>query len=466
MTVDVLPDIALLDIFDFYMDEEHIESWHTLVHVCQKWRNIVFGSPRRLNLRIHYQTTKPVREMLDVWPALPIVIKVHYSEMWNTNNIVAALEHNDRIYEFWDVFALGSQAMDKVLPAMQRSFPALTRLRLGCGNETTPVQPDSFLGGSAPRLQYLVLSCIQFPGLPKLLLSATRLVVLKIQEIPLSGYISPEAMVTALAVLTCLEDFDLAFVSPLSFPDRKSQRLPPQARILLPSLTSFSFIGACEYLEDLVGHIDAPLLDKFRTIFFPQQIFGTVQLAQFITRTPNFKAHDTARMVFFDLDAVVSFSQASEGVLELGISWEQTDLLFSSLVRLCSSTFFRAFIPVVETLHILEGEDLPLCWPGDIESSQWLELLHPFTAVKGLYIYWEFVPRIAATLQELVGERVTEVLPVLHTLFLEKPLPSGPVQDAIGQFFNARRLAGNTMVVFYDCEFEVFECLVDFRVCA
>ena len=34
-------------------------------------------------------------------------------------------------------------------------------------------------------------------------------------------------------------------------------------------------------------------------------------------------------------------------------------------------------------------------------------------AVKGLYISEEFRPRIAPTLKELVGERVTEVLPDL-----------------------------------------------------
>jgi hypothetical protein len=57
-----------------------------------------------------------------------------------------------------------------------------------------------------------------------------------------------------------------------------------------------------------------------------------------------------------------------------------------------------------------------------------------FTAVKGLYISPEFTPRIAPTLQELVGERVTEVLPSLQTLFLKGTLPLRHVPVAIGQF--------------------------------
>lgn len=34
VTIDMLPDVALLTVFDFYVD---IEEWQTLVHVCRKW---------------------------------------------------------------------------------------------------------------------------------------------------------------------------------------------------------------------------------------------------------------------------------------------------------------------------------------------------------------------------------------------------------------------------------------------
>jgi hypothetical protein len=86
VTIDMLPDIALLRIFDFYLVEarigrmwfnlETVETWSALVHVCQKWRNIVFGSPRRLDLRLFYTTDTKVSEMLDIWPLLPIAIRV------------------------------------------------------------------------------------------------------------------------------------------------------------------------------------------------------------------------------------------------------------------------------------------------------------------------------------------------------------------------------------------------------
>jgi hypothetical protein len=59
-------------------------------------------------------------------------------------------------------------------------------------DETPPVIPDSFLDGSAPRLRIFTFNNIPFPELPKLLLSATHLVHLRLFNIPHSGYISPE----------------------------------------------------------------------------------------------------------------------------------------------------------------------------------------------------------------------------------------------------------------------------------
>ena len=67
---------------------------------------------------------------------------------------------------------------------------------------------------STPSLGVLVLDGIPFPGLPKLLLSATYLVYLHLYNIPHSGYISPDVMVTALTALTSLQFLQLEFQSP------------------------------------------------------------------------------------------------------------------------------------------------------------------------------------------------------------------------------------------------------------
>jgi hypothetical protein len=442
MTIDVLPDNTLLEIFDFYLDGARMEAWITLVHACQKWRSVVFGSPSRLNLRLHLRARTPVGKTLGVWPLLPIVISGNDNQEWGVENIIAALQHNDRVrgveLSGWHV---RSSEMEKVLTALQEPFPALEYLDLVSKDITEAVVPDSFLGGSAPRLRSLSLDRIPFPSLPKLFLSATDLVHLSLCGIPLSGYISPEAMVTGLSTLTSLKSLWLEFQSSSS--SRESRRPPPPTRTLLPALTHFEFKGFCEYFEHLVERIDTPLLDDLKITFFYQFIFDTPQLAQFISRTPKFKSPNEAYVKFSNWDVSVTLPQAFDGAFHMAITCGDSLWQLSSLSQVCISPFYQALIPTVEHLYILDAEFLRPCWQGDIddeERSLWLEILRSFTAVKNLYLYREFVPYFAGTLQDLNTESVTEVLPALQRILLEDPWLSGSVQENIKQFVAVRRL--------------------------
>ena len=460
VTIDTLPDVALLELFDFYVGEaqilqrghevkKEIEAWNTLVHVCRKWRIVVFGSPHRLDLRLHCSTGTPVRKLLDVWPLLPLVIRGGGGEKWGMNNIAAALEHNNRT-RMIDLWRVSRSQMEEVLAAMQQPFPVLTSLSLQAREGTVPVIPASFLGGSAPRLQHLFLRHISFPGLPKLLLSATHLAHLFLSEIPYIGYPSPESMVNGLSLLTRLKTLTIRFNSPRCRPDRRTRRPPLLTRILLPVLTRLQFSGVCEYLEDLVARIDAPLLHKLEITFFNQLIFDTLQLTQFISRAPEFKSCDQAHVHFFHSYFSITFKAPSPQTfyreLVLEILCCHPDWQLSSLAQVCSSLLPQALIPMAK-LYI-DDEMLLLFWKeDDFESSQWLEFLRLFAAVKDLYISQKFVSSIAPALQELVGERVTEVLPALQTLFLEMNDPSGSVEEAIRQFVAARQLANRPVAI-------------------
>ena len=100
---------------------------------------------------------------------------------------------------------------------MRMSFPELTELRLSTFDETPPVThiiPDSFLDGSAPRLRFLSLWSVPFPGLSNLLLSATHLVHLCLRDISEFWCMSPEAMVASLSLLSSLEILRLEFRPP------------------------------------------------------------------------------------------------------------------------------------------------------------------------------------------------------------------------------------------------------------
>ena len=400
-----------------------------------------FGSPRRLNLRLCYNASTPVT--LDVWPPLPSVICLRGYETSYVDNTIAAFNHNDRICEL-NLYIPSSQIMEKVLAAMQQPFPALTRLRLWFIDESSLVIPASFLGGSAPSLQTLSLNVnIPFSGLPDLLLSATHLICLCLYNVPHLEYISPEVMVTCLSVLTRLELLSIEFEPPRSHPNPGTRRSPPRTRILLPALTQLSFSGFSQYLEGLMARIDAPLLHYLQITFFHQLTFCCPQLAEFIDRTPKFKGHDEARVEFSEEQVCITLQ---DGALVLGITGSKSDWQLSSLAQVYGSSFPRAFIRTVKRLYILKDDELSqLLWQDDVDSSQWLELFHPFTAVTDLYLSSEFTQHIAPALQELVGERVTEVLPALQTLFLEDP--SGPDREAIGQFVAARQLASRPPAV-------------------
>ena len=333
---------------------------------------------------------------------------------------------------------------------MQEPFPALTRLSLETKDDTAPIIPDTLLGGFAPKLESLWLSIpIPSPVLRKLLLSHDNLVDLSLLKILHPEHLSPEAMVTCLSVLTRLEYLDFGFKFRRSRPYRENRHPPPPTRTLLPALRHLLVTGVSEYLEDLVARIDAPLLDTLNVTFFQQLIFDTPQFAQFISRCgcgQKDEAHNEARVIFYDSRVTVSLPGRFTHAVRLGISCRQSDWQLSAVAQVCSSSFFQAFIHTVEHLYILEGTSKP-CWQDDIENSQWLELLHPFTGVKKLFLSHKFETRIAPALQELVGERVDEVLPALQSIFWEEFHPSGVVPEGIGQFATVRHLSGHPIVV-------------------
>jgi hypothetical protein len=469
LTIDDLSDDVLLEIFDFYVvkyqgllfrepyshiydTERKIESWQSLVHVCRRWRCLVFGSPRRLNLQICCTPSRSARTRmsLDVWPALPLLINEYVSET-SLYNVIAGLEQleSDRISQInLDFYA--TWQVEKLWTAMQVPFPELEGLYLeGLLRSYVPILPDSFLGGSAPRLRHFYLDAIPFPGLPKLLLSTTHLVNLYLCNIPHSGYISPEAMATCLSMLTSLEALQLEFKDPQSYPDLRSRRPFPPTRSVLSTLTIFWFKGVNEYLEEFVARIDAPQLYRLSTTFFNHCHFKAPELGQFIGRTPILGAYDEARLIFCGRQARVRLRQChpersdhAHKMVEVEISSIRQ---LSNLAQICTLSL-RSLL-TMENLYIDGDLNSPLAWELDIDNTKWLDLLLPFTAVKNLYLSKLCSRRIALALQELTGGRRTDVLPALQNVLSEEFPPSKPVQKCIAQFISARQLTNHPVAI-------------------
>ena len=453
--IDQLPDDVLLDIFHFYVNKQgyddykpEIERWQSLVHVCQRWRSLVFGSPRRLDLKLCCTPNTPAKDRLDVWPNLPLMVVGTPSPFSSsdTDNVIAALGQSNRVRQV----ALNGCRLREVLAAMQVPFPELTDLYLWSEDGATVI-PDSFLGGSAPLLESLELNSIPFPGLPKLLRSASHLVKLSLHDISRSAYISPQAIATLLSMLSSLQFLSLKFRSPQPRPDRESPSLPPPKRSILPALDDFRFKGVTEYLEELMTRIDTPQLGRMHITFFNQIDLHCPRLAQFINCTPTLCALDQALVQFDDSTAGVSLgSRASNFWFDelricICITCSEPDWQLSSTEQVCNWA-----LPPLSTVEVLciDHRYSKTVWKNEaIGETLWLELLLPFTAVKDLYLCNGFAPGIAAALKELVGGR-TEVLPNLQNIFVEGLELSGSFQENIRQFVAARQLTDHPIAIF------------------
>jgi len=469
VTIDVLSDDILVEIF-FYVNirtRSWVQNpWHSLVHVCHRWRYLVLASPHYLDLRLQYRGQGPVSEVLDAWPVLPVTL-ISESEFLSGfdhpkldqrwwDNTVDALEserYNDRICEIY-FSDMTNLRLEIFVAAMQRPFPELTRLEVSVDpvarRNVVPIFPSSFLSGSAPRLRTLKSRGIPFPSMPKLLLSANDLVTLTLRDIPDSGYISPGAMATALTVMTRLETLCLRFRSPRSRPDSDlaSRPLPPPTRFVVPSLTRLTFKGVYEYLEDLLARIDVPRLQSLSITFFMDLDFEVPQLHRIIGHAEEFKTLNSP--VVSILDRSIQLNLSSTGFrfrrrIELSILCKELDWQLSSLAQICGPSF-----PLISTWKVLDIKErgfLPSSyWKDDIENAQWLELLNPFTALEDLRLSDGVAQRVYGALRELSGERVTEVLPTLRNLFIDA-LP--PLEDIHSPFLTARQLSDHPVAIHF-----------------
>jgi hypothetical protein len=193
-----------------------------------------------------------------------------------------------------------------------------------------------------------------------------------------------------------------------------------------------------------VALIDTPQINCLYITFFNQIIFDTPQLAQFLSRTPNLKAPEQARVAFEVGAATINLSSQTSSYV-VRIPCRELDWQVSSLEQVC--TWCLPPLSTLADLYIYEKTYSQPDWQDNVENTLWLELLHPFATAKNLYISDEFAPRVVPALKELVGRRTTDVLPSLQNIFLEGLQPWGPVQEGIARFVVARLLSGLTVAV-------------------
>jgi len=456
VTIGSLPDDVLLKIFKTFVDATKIrgspsEKWHTLVHVCRSWRYLAFTSPRHLNLQLLCKPPRrSVKEMLDIWPELPIYIHaIGYLLGVERDDFLSAFRLNHRVSTIRLDSISGSEREGLIAPLVQRPFPALTHLWVQPRRLIRKPISRSFLGGFAPCLQVLHLDSFSFPALPSLLLSATNLVCLSYTNIPSSGYIPPQAMVTGLSALTRLRSLFLKF-RPKS-PASSEIRIPPShTRTLLPALTDLHFLGVPEYMKDLVIQIDAPLLESTNITFFHQEVVEVPGLSKFVRRSDKLSSVDRADVAFgSDRISAVLSQELQEIVdsktLRLYLDCHESDLRLSYLAQFCAPC-----LPTLSPFEYLYICVSPCYRQEDVMydlDRKWLDLLHLFNTVKKLYLSEFVAPRVAQALRGLPAERVMEVLPALETVSILGLKHLEPVKEAISEFADPRRLSGHPVFI-------------------
>jgi F-box-like len=459
MSIESLPDDVLLEIFCQVRFSKPYHRWHLdwpkLVHVCQRWRFVIFASPLRLKLQLFCTPKTPVRKLLNIWPTLPLVVKDDWK--WSSEdkfeNFIDALEHRDRVQEikigdprtqdgFWE----------RTATAMQEPFPELTTLSLQSFSGVLPL-PNSFLNGSASRLQHLLLREISFPSLPQFLLTTRDLTSLRLGNIPNSGYIPPETMATSLSVLPRLERLTIGFQTPTPDPQRRNRPLPPQTRFVLPALIQLQFRGVSEYLEVLVARIDAPLLkfDHFRIVFFHQLVFDIPQTIRFFGHLGSFRTFSLT--LRFDTGSI-SLAVFCPSDMP-GQSWfwhircNTFDRQLVSITQICSQ--IRPFRSSVESL-VIDCTVWSVLPETEIDPTLWLQLFHSFPSVQRLQITSYFERSIAAALGRLTGGSAANVFPSLHSLVIVtynvfRHIDTAPPLDGIRSFVAAHQHSGHPVAV-------------------
>jgi hypothetical protein len=413
------------------------------MHICRKWRHIVFASHRALHLRLFCTHRKPVLKTLDSWPALPIVVQyggfpaLDPPAPEDDDNIMTALVQSDRVVSVH--LTITTSLLEK-LYSIEEPFSRLEDLVLLSLDDMQLSLPSTFLWG--PHLRTLHLTRIAFPTLSWLLSSSRDLVDIQLHEISSIGYISPESLRDALSGMTQLRSLSLRFHSlhSISVADYLGLYPPSGKRVNLPTLTYLKYHGTSEFLDSLVARIDAPHLGNIEITLSSEYTFNVSNLAEFIDRLEMPKSYRRAHILFSERSVSISLTHPTPTYLKLQVLCKPLSQQLFFITR------FSSLLSCVEDLHIEAAR--VSCKLGG--SGRWTELIHSLRATKRLHLAGDFSTDIAHVLQVSKSQHET-VLPALRKLYISQPGPRcAPLRTAVASLMVSHRLSGHIIEVEYE----------------
>ena len=437
MTIGSLSDEVLLNIFRIYL-EASPQFWHRLVHICRKWRRIVFAAQQSLQLRLFCTHGTPVLKTLDCWPALPIV--VHYGGApEDEDDIMAAMKPSDRVSSIG--LTVTSSLLEK-LSTIERPFSELEDLDLLSRDSMWPTVPSTFRWGT--RLRSLHMTQLAIPALPERLSPSTGLVSLQLHNVDV-GNCSPDALANALSGLTQLETLSLHSLSFTPFRNGLFFFSRSEERVVLPALTSLKYRGTDEYLGHFVAIIAAPRLGDIDITFFSPLTMNHSELGRFIDRIEVQKSHCQAEILSSEHAISISFTQPEAPTrLELQVSCESSSRQLSYMAQICNG--LSAFLVGMEHLRISTTQ--PFSRWDYVVHHKWCNLVQLFRGTKWVHVSGDQSTNIVLALNL---PRYEVVLPALHKLCVREPEPRyTPLQEAAVSLIHSRRLRGHIIGVEYE----------------
>ena len=471
----MLDDDSLLHIFylcrPFYEETDNIRRlverkrewaderwWYSLVHVCQRWRNLILSSPSHLGLCLFCKNGTPVADMLAHSPPLPLVIYYHDKDRAFTANdeegITLALQSCDRIrcIRLWMSFP----NLRKIIPAMDKEYPILEELVIGPTAErlepnTALILPDTI---QAPNLRDLLLADTSIQTRSRFLTNTKGLVTLCLFQ---GSYLPPNTLLHWLSFMPQLEDFMVAFSSPTPFliVETQPSHTPIITQVTLPNLRRLSFKGVSSYLEEFIGRVVTPSLDRFRVDFFNQPAFSIPCLLKFISTAETLK-YSIALFKFFDDLGLVAVYPYGTMIHALGLFIHCPHLngqvsfmaqIFDALCKVISSVEYLVF--GFENRKLLPDQEEH----NQADRAQWRKLLRSFSNTKTLRIDDWAAKELSRCLGSDDGEDPLELLPELQELAYSG---TGDLGDTLTSFIDARQKSSRP-VTLVDCSSTPFK---------
>ena len=466
VSIDVLDDDSLLHVFYLYRpflsgedqdDEARLYGgdeigtrgrwWYTQVHVCQRWRNIIFRSASYLGIFLVCTYGTPVADMLAHSPSLPLII--HYTKKGRNittddeEGIIFALKQRDRVLRV-RLTTADTSLLEKFIGVMDEEFPILEYLIITLPTEndsTILVLPETV---QAPHLRLLWLRGFALPMGSRLLMTAVSLVALYLVMVHPSTHFHPNSLVQWISLMPQLKTLTIYFHFPI--PSRRElTHTPIIAPVTLPDLRHFQFDGVSTYLETLVRRITAPRLERLEIGFFNLLTFSVPRLLQFMNTAENLR-FESAKFDFYNSGFNVNgfpHAEAEMYTLNIRVFCWQLEWQVSSVAQM-SNSLSRIFSAVEHLTLVHEEHDLSSEEHNEVDRTEWRKLFRPFDHLKTLRIDNGLVGDLARCLQLEDGELPLELLPELQEL---RYSGSGDTGDVFTSFIDTRQDAGSPVTL-------------------